>query len=55
MLADLIQAGKLMPVIEQTYDLIEAPEALRDLNEGHAKWKIVITANNKKEKQYEPN
>jgi NADPH:quinone reductase-like Zn-dependent oxidoreductase len=44
-LADLIQAGKLTPVIERTYKLSEAPEALRYLNEGHARGKIVITAN----------
>jgi len=45
MLADLIQTGKLTPVIEQTYNLSEASEALRRLNEGHARGKIVITAN----------
>ena len=45
MLADLIQAGKLTPVIERTYKLSGAPEALRYLNEGHARGKIVITAN----------
>ena len=45
MLADLIQAEKLNPVIERTYKLSEAPEALRYLNEGHARGKIVITAN----------
>jgi NADPH:quinone reductase-like Zn-dependent oxidoreductase len=43
MLADLIQAGKVRPVIERTYKLNEAPEALRYLNEGHARGKIVIT------------
>ncbi len=42
-LGDLIQAGKLRPVIERTYTLNEAPEALRYLNEGHARGKIVIT------------
>jgi NADPH:quinone reductase-like Zn-dependent oxidoreductase len=45
MLADLIQAGKLMPVIDRRYKLSEAPEALRYLTEGHARGKIVITAN----------
>jgi NADPH:quinone reductase-like Zn-dependent oxidoreductase len=45
MLADLIQAGKLTPVIERTFKLSGAPEALRYLNEGHARGKIVITAN----------
>jgi NADPH:quinone reductase-like Zn-dependent oxidoreductase len=42
MLGDLIQAGKLKPVIERTYKLSEAPEALRYLNEGHARGKVVI-------------
>jgi NADPH:quinone reductase-like Zn-dependent oxidoreductase len=45
MLAELIQAGKLKPVIERTYKLSEAPEALRYLNEGHAKGKLIITMN----------
>jgi NADPH:quinone reductase-like Zn-dependent oxidoreductase len=42
MLGDLIQEGKLRPVIERTYKLSEAPEALRYLNEGHARGKVVI-------------
>lgn len=42
-LADLIQAGKLRPVIDRRYKLSEALEALRYLNEGHARGKIVIT------------
>jgi NADPH:quinone reductase-like Zn-dependent oxidoreductase len=41
-LGDLIQAGKLRPVVERTYKLNDAPEALRYLNEGHARGKIVI-------------
>jgi NADPH:quinone reductase-like Zn-dependent oxidoreductase len=43
MLAGLVQTGKLKPVIERTYKLSDAPEALRYLNEGHARGKIVIT------------
>lgn len=43
MLADLIQTGKLRPVIERTYKLDEAPEALHDLDRGHARGKLVIT------------
>ena len=42
-LGDLIQAGKLNPVIEQTYKLDEASEALRRLVGGHARGKLVIT------------
>jgi NADPH:quinone reductase-like Zn-dependent oxidoreductase len=45
MLGELIHAGKVSPVIERTYKLSEAPEALRYLNEGHARGKITITAN----------
>ena len=41
-LGDLLQAGKLRPVVERTYKLNDAPEALRYLNEGHARGKIVI-------------
>jgi len=45
MLADMIQAGKLKPVIERTYKLSESPEGFRYLNEGHARGKITISAN----------
>src|SRR5436189_165666 len=44
-LADLVQMGKLKPVIERTYKLSEAPEALRYLNEGHARGKLLINVN----------
>jgi NADPH:quinone reductase-like Zn-dependent oxidoreductase len=42
LLGDLIQAGKLRPVIERTYNLNDAPEALRHLDRGHARGKLVI-------------
>jgi NADPH:quinone reductase-like Zn-dependent oxidoreductase len=42
MLGNLIQAGKLKPVIERTYKLSDAPEALRHLDGGHARGKVVI-------------
>ena len=45
MLGDLTQAGKIKPVIERTYTLSQAPEALRYLSEGHARGKIIISAN----------
>ncbi|HEX7515689.1 MAG TPA: NAD(P)-dependent alcohol dehydrogenase [Chthoniobacterales bacterium] len=41
-LADLIQAGKVTPVIDRTYTLSQVPEALRYLEEGHARGKVVI-------------
>jgi NADPH:quinone reductase-like Zn-dependent oxidoreductase len=38
----LCAAGKITPVIDQTYPLSQVPEALRSLGEGRAKGKIVI-------------
>jgi NADPH:quinone reductase-like Zn-dependent oxidoreductase len=43
-LKELIEAGKVTPVIDRTYSLSEVPEAIRYLEEGHARGKIVITA-----------
>jgi NADPH:quinone reductase-like Zn-dependent oxidoreductase len=40
---ELIEAGKVKPVIDRTYPLIEAPDAIRYLAEGHPRGKIVIT------------
>jgi len=42
-LKELIEAGKVTPVIDRTYSLSEAPEAIRYLEEGHARGKVVIT------------
>jgi len=42
-LTELIESGKLTPVIDRTYQLREVPEAMRYLEEGHARGKIVIT------------
>jgi NADPH:quinone reductase-like Zn-dependent oxidoreductase len=42
-LTELIDAGTVTPVIDRTYPLIEAPDAIRYLEEGHAAGKIVIT------------
>ena len=48
-LKELVESGKVTPVIDKTYPLSETPEAFRYLNEGHARGKVVITAeqNNK--------
>lgn len=40
---ELLEAGKVRPVIDRRYPLSEVPEALRYLGEGHAKGKVVIT------------
>ncbi len=42
-LTELIEAGKVKPVIDRTYPLSEAAEAIRYLETGHARGKIVIT------------
>jgi NADPH:quinone reductase-like Zn-dependent oxidoreductase len=39
---DLIEEGKVMPVIDRTYSMSETPEALRYLEEEHARGKVVI-------------
>jgi NADPH:quinone reductase-like Zn-dependent oxidoreductase len=43
-LKELIEAGKITPVIDRTYSLSETPEAIRYLEQGHARGKVVITA-----------
>jgi NADPH:quinone reductase-like Zn-dependent oxidoreductase len=43
LLGELIQAGKIRPVIERTYELNDAPEAIRQFDAGHARGKLVIT------------
>jgi NADPH:quinone reductase-like Zn-dependent oxidoreductase len=40
---ELIEAGKVKPVIDRCYTLSEIAEALRYYDEGHARGKIVIT------------
>jgi NADPH:quinone reductase-like Zn-dependent oxidoreductase len=42
-LADLMQSGKVTPVIDRTYPLSEIREAVRYLEGGHARGKVVIT------------
>jgi NADPH:quinone reductase-like Zn-dependent oxidoreductase len=43
-LKDLLEAGKIVPVIDRRYPLRDTAEALRYLAEGHARGKIVLTA-----------
>ncbi len=42
-LAELVESGKLTPVIDRTYPLADVPEAMRYLEEGHVRGKVVIT------------
>ena len=43
MLKELVEAGKVVPVIDKRYSLSEAAEGLRYLGAGHARGKVVIT------------
>ena len=43
---ELMRAGKVTPVIDRSYTLSEVPEAIRYLEEGHARGKVVITLGN---------
>src|ERR1700757_1576802 len=44
LLAEMVQAGKLKTVIDRSYkSLSEVPDAIRYLEEGHARGKVVIT------------
>jgi NADPH:quinone reductase-like Zn-dependent oxidoreductase len=42
-LRELLEAGKVKPVIDRTYQLNEASDALGYLGQGHARGKVVIT------------
>ena len=42
-LRELLESGKVTPVIDRRYKLSETPEAIRYLEEGHARGKVVIT------------
>ena len=42
-LRDLMQSGKIAPVIDRTYKVSQTQDAVRYLEEGHAHGKVVIT------------
>ncbi len=42
-LSELIEAGSVTPVVDRTFDLVEAADAVRYLHEGHPAGKIVVT------------
>jgi NADPH:quinone reductase-like Zn-dependent oxidoreductase len=42
-LKELVEAGKVKPVIDRTYPLAETAEAIRYLETGHARGKVVVT------------
>jgi NADPH:quinone reductase-like Zn-dependent oxidoreductase len=43
-LRDLAESGQLVPVIERTYPLTDAPDAIRHVELEHARAKVVVTA-----------
>jgi NADPH:quinone reductase-like Zn-dependent oxidoreductase len=43
LLRELVEAGKVTPVIDRRYELSEVADALRYMGEGHAQGKVVIT------------
>jgi len=42
-LGDMMQSGKVKPVIDRTYKLSDVPAAIAYLEEGHARGKVIIT------------
>jgi NADPH:quinone reductase-like Zn-dependent oxidoreductase len=42
-IGDLMQSGKVKPVIDRTYPLGQIREAMAYLEEGHARGKVIIT------------
>jgi NADPH:quinone reductase-like Zn-dependent oxidoreductase len=42
-LRELLEAGKIVPVIDQTFTLSEVPDAIRYVEKGHARGKVIIT------------
>jgi NADPH:quinone reductase-like Zn-dependent oxidoreductase len=44
---EILETGKVVSVIDRQYTFTEIPEAIRYLEEGHARGKIVITMKNK--------
>ena len=42
-LTELIDDGRVVPVVDRTYSLSDVPGAIRYLREGHALGKIAIT------------
>ena len=41
-LAALVESGSIAPVIDRTYPLAEAPDAIRYVEEGRARGKVVV-------------
>ncbi len=46
-LKELLEIGKVVPVIDRKYSLSETPQAIRYVEEGHARGKVVISMDEK--------
>jgi NADPH:quinone reductase-like Zn-dependent oxidoreductase len=42
-LRELLESGEIAPAVDRTFPLSEVPTAIRYLQEGHARGKIVVT------------
>jgi NADPH:quinone reductase-like Zn-dependent oxidoreductase len=42
-LKELIESGKLSPVVERTFGLGDAAEAIQYVEDGHARGKVAVT------------
>ena len=42
-IGNMIASGELTPVIDRVYDLNESADAMRYLEEGHARGKVIVT------------
>jgi NADPH:quinone reductase-like Zn-dependent oxidoreductase len=40
---ELLETGKIVPVIDRRYPLCETAEAIRYLETGHARGKVIVT------------
>jgi len=47
-LKELLEAGKIKPIIDRSYTLSDVPKALRYYGKGHTRGKVVITVEYKK-------
>ena len=47
---ELLEAGKVKPTIDRSYTLSETADAMRYLEEGHARGKIVISVDHDNDK-----
>ncbi len=48
-ISELMATGKVVPVIGQKYSLSEVPEAIRYVEKGHTRGKVIVTVDHEKE------